>query len=119
MAAPLVLTFATDKPVYPLALTATAGADTEILIYTLTANKLTCGDRLTLHYARKQHPRSVMDRVYFGTESDTFAPIEGLPDKPMMLCKFRGTMTAAQMAEDLVFESAPDNAPYRETIWTW
>jgi hypothetical protein len=119
MAAPLVLTFATEKPVYPLALTATAGPETEILIYTLTANKLTCGDRLTLHCARKQHPRSVVDRVYFGTDSGTFTPIEGLPDRPMMLGKFKGTITAAQMAEDLVFEPAPDNATYQETIWTW
>jgi len=116
MAAPLVLTFATDRPVYPLALTATAGPETEILIYTLTANKLTRGDRLTLRHARKQD--SPLE-LHVSTGPDTHGPMEGLPIKPMMLCKFRGTMTAAQMAEDLVFEPAPDNATYRETIWVW
>lgn len=119
LAAPLVLTFATESPVYPLALTATAGPETTILIYTLTAKKLTCGERLKLRHARETHASSVTRGLYISTGAGTDGPMEGLPDKPMMLCKFKGTMTAAQMAEDLVFETAPDNVPYQETKWLW
>jgi hypothetical protein len=53
------------------------------------------------------------------TGPDEFGPMEGLPNKPMMLCKFKGMMTAAQMRDDLVFEPAADNTAYRETKWVW
>jgi len=61
----------------------------------------------------------VTDKLFVQTEEEAFWRMEGLPDKRMILCKFKGTMTAAQMREDLVFEATTDNAPYRETIWTW
>jgi len=117
--APLVLTFDVNEPVYPLALTATAGTETEILLFTLTDNKPTCNNRLELQCARKIDSRDVTDRLIIETEGDEWTPMEGLPDRRMMLCKFKGTMTAAQMREDLVFEPAPDNESYRETIWAW
>ncbi len=119
LAAPLVLTFDVNEPVYPLALTATAGTETEILLYTLTGAKLTCNDRLKLRHAAQMNSRRITDELLVRTGTDETQPMAGLPDKPMMLCKFKGTMTAEQMREDLVFEPAPDNAPYRETIWTW
>jgi hypothetical protein len=119
LVAPLVLTFPTDRTVYPLALTAVAGAKTEILIYTLTPQKLTCGGRLPLRDARAIPSGRVLERLWVMTGPDEFGLMEGLPDKAMMLCKFKGTMTAAQMREDLVFETAPDNAAYRETEWVW
>jgi hypothetical protein len=119
LAAPLVLTFATDKPVYPLALTAIAGAKTEILLYTLAPQKLTCGGRLPLRHACEIPSGRVMKKLWVMTGPDEVGPMEGLPEKPMMLCKFKGTMTAAQMREDLVFEAAPDSAAYRETKWVW
>ena len=50
---------------------------------------------------------------------DEYRELEGLPDKTMMLCKFKGTLTAAQMRDDLVFQAASDNTPYRETKWIW
>lgn len=119
MAAPLVLTFPTDKPVYPLALTATAGVETEILLYTLSPNKPSCGDRLELRHAGKTDAHNVTDSLYVGDTEETIRPMESLPDKPMILCKFKGTLTAAQMREDLVLTAAPDNTPYRESIWVW
>ena len=119
LTAPLVLTFATDNPVYPLALTATTGAKTEILVYTLSPEKLACRERLKLCHAGRAESRKVTDRLFVTTALDEYGLMEGLPDKPMMLCKCKGTMTATQMREDLVFEAAPDNAAYRETKWVW
>jgi len=119
MVAPLVLTFATDKPVYPLALTATADGKTEILIYTLSPKKLVSGERLRLGRARQVDSVQVTRELLVSTGPNEYTSMEGLPDKPMMLCKFKGTLTAAQMREDLVFEAAPDDAPYRETKWVW
>ncbi len=119
MAAPLVLTFATDKPVYPLTLTATAGADTEILLYTFSPNRLTCGDRLRLRHAGQVSAEQVTNLLYVGDTQETARPMESLPDKPMILCKFKGTLTTAQMREDLVLATAPDNTPYRESMWVW
>ena len=42
MVAPLILKFATEKVIYPLALTSTIGKETEILLYTLSDKKLDC-----------------------------------------------------------------------------
>ena len=119
MAAPLVLTFPTDKPVYPLALTATAGVETEILLYTLSPNKPSCGDRLELRHAHETNTDSVRNSLYVGDTEETIRPMESLPDKPMILCKFKGTLTTAQMREDLVLTPAPDNTLYRESMWVW
>jgi len=119
LVAPLVLTFPTDKPVYPLALTAVTGAKTEILLYTLAPQRLTCGGRLLLRDAREIPSGRVIKRLWVMTGPDEFGLMKGLPIKPMMLCKFKGTMTTAQMRDDLVFEAVPDNAAYRETKWVW
>ena len=35
------------------------------------------------------------------------------------LCKFQGTLTPAQMEEDLVLAPAEDDEPYREHITVW
>lgn len=119
MVAPLILTFPTDKPVYPLALTANASDETELLIYTLSDNKLTCNDRLKLHHAKKTSADNLLMHLYMTEEANLDAVMDSLPDKNMMLCKFKGTLTSVQMKEDLVFEPADDNIPYRdrEIIW--
>ncbi|MBN1972746.1 MAG: DUF2330 domain-containing protein [Sedimentisphaerales bacterium] len=122
MVAPLVLQFDTEKAMYPVALTATIGTETQILLYTLSDNKLDCKDRLKLRTARE---------VY----SDRFNPVfwikqnqepdellmntfKTIPPK-MLICKFKDILTAEQMKKDIVFENAPDNKPYHETKVIW
>lgn len=54
MVAPVILKFETDKAVYPLALTSTVGASTEVLLYTLSQKKLSCGERLVVMRPKHQ-----------------------------------------------------------------
>jgi len=119
MAAPLILKFASDRPVYPLALTATAGTETEILIYTLSDAKLTCGERLTLRHARQMEIQPILKTLLFQAETEQWPLLRDLPEEPMMLCKFKGRLTPAQMKLDLEFTVAPDNESYRERKIAW
>jgi hypothetical protein len=119
LAAPLILKFATERPVYPLALTATAGADTQILIYTLSDAKLTCGDRLTLRHARSTDARSVLRSLVVQAESEDWPLLRDVPEMPLMLCKFTGRLTPAQMKRDLDFTAAADNESYRARKIVW
>lgn len=122
---PLVLTFPTDKPIYPLALTATAGAKTEILLYAVSDAKLTCRRRLRLRCATPVKKEAVSGLFSVkvapsdGSESPRYEPTMDIPNETLMLCKFKGTMTAAQMARDLEFEPAADNEPFTERRIVW
>jgi hypothetical protein len=119
LVAPLILQFASERPIYPLALTATVGTETEILIYTLSDNKLTCGERLTLRHATQSKAQEILKLFSMTAAVEQWPVFQNLPETPMMLCKFKGRLTAAQMREDLAFEAAADNEPYREhkTVW--
>lgn len=119
MAAPLVLKFASERPVYPLALTATVGTETEILLYTLSDAKLTCGERLALRHAKQTEMQSILRSLIAQAEMEEWPLLRDLPETPMMLCKFKARLTPAQMRQDLEFAPAPDNEPYRERLITW
>jgi hypothetical protein len=119
LVAPLILQFANKRPIYPLALTATVGTKTEILIYTLSDSKLTCGERLTLRHAGQSQAPEILRSLTTTAAIEEWPIFQNLPEIPMMLCKFKGRLAATQMREDLVFEAAADNEPYRErrTVW--
>jgi hypothetical protein len=120
LAAPLILEFPCDKPVYPLALTATAGSQTEILIYTLSDRKLTCGGKLKLRHAGYTIAWNVLRSVLTTAELDEWPVLRHVPpETSLMLCKFKGRLTPAQMKEDLTFDAAPDNQPRRERKIAW
>ena len=122
LAAPLIMRFESEKPIYPMALTGTGGFNTEVLIYLATDQKMICDEQMTLRYAKendfskrynyyfKNTDRSSMDPKNFFTEEDF---------NLSYLCKFKATLTPEQMQEDIVFEQAPDNEPYREHIVEW
>jgi hypothetical protein len=118
MVAPLILKFETEKAVYPLALTSTIGKETEILLYILSHNKLDCNKRLKLRYADKSQLDDLISNLLSNAEQEINDFFEGLP-QPMIFCKFKGKLTPEQMKTDIVFESAPDNKPYRETKVLW
>lgn len=115
LVAPLIVRFAAETPVYPLALTSTAGHETEILLYLLSENKWQNDGRLELHYAgaggldtygltQNVEPEG----FFFGTDLDL-----------SFLCKFKGTLTPKQMREDLTLTLAADDKPYRKHLVIW
>jgi len=108
---PLVMRFAAAEPTYPLALTGTIGSDTEILIYLLTDVKRDSRQRLPLRAAHTITGESIERLLH-----------ESLPmttNPSMWLCKFKGTLTPAEMKTDLVFAPSADLAPSREHLVRW
>ena len=122
LANPLILRFPHDAPVYPLALTGTGGFDTEVLIYMIADHAMTAGDVLPLRYARSQDqsvPSALLnanciDPPTFFDQDETTALF-----KNATICKFKGTLTPAQMSQDLVFQQAASDEPYREHLVIW
>jgi hypothetical protein len=117
LVAPLLLRFETDAPVYPLALTATAGHDTQVLLYVLGKHKWENDGRLDLEYAGKARV-GPLEEVCRGALPDMAA---ACLDDTMLpyLCKFKGTLTPAQMEKDMVLVPAEDHEPYRKHIVMW
>jgi hypothetical protein len=115
LAAPLILRFDAKEAVYPMALTATAGSDTEILLYVYSNHKVDCGERLKLMFARGEAAMLLNKQYSLGVEPNSF--FEKTKDDGWYLCKFKGKLTTEQMAEDIIFKQADDDKPYRETIW--
>jgi len=117
MVAPLILRFKTDRAIYPLALTSTIGAETEVLLYTLSESKLTCGERLALRHATKIKQWDFSDLVR-DDQTQAASLFTDVP-KSATLCKFKKRLRPDEMKEDIVFEFAPDNSPYQETKIVW
>lgn len=118
MVAPLILKFPTDKAIYPLALNSTIGARTEVLLYTLSERKLSCGQRLTLRCATSAKPRSLLSTLVNRTGPEIGALFPNMLQS-MILCKFKKRLKPEEMTEDIVFDFAPDNEPYVETKIVW
>lgn len=118
MVAPLILKFETETAVYPLALTSTIGAETEILLYTFSENKLSCGERLTLRNASKKEPTYFMLDMLSRVKPEARDLFADVPEY-MYLCKFKKKLKPEEMKKDLEFEFAPDNEPYKEKKIVW
>jgi hypothetical protein len=116
---PLVLRFPYEQPIYPLRLTGTGGFDTEILIYLTCDQKMMCDDRFTLHYAGATSPN--FSFRYLAKE-ESVDPAEFFTSQNLdfpYLCKFKATLTPAQMGQDLVFAPADDNSEFKEHLVEW
>jgi hypothetical protein len=116
LAAPLVMRFQAETPVYPLALTSTSGHETEVLLYILSRHKWQNDGRLDLRYAgRTRLPRR--DEWIAGVEPEGF--FVGKDLALPYLCKLKGILTPKQMQEDLLFTLAENDEPYpkRTVIW--
>jgi hypothetical protein len=114
MAAPLILKFKTDKAIYPVALKPTVDKETEVLIYTMTENKQTCGDLLPLKRSLIEETERTVQHLSYYAEKDIKAIFKDLPAK-MNICKFKAKLAPKQMKEDIIFKNATDNEPYNET----
>lgn len=113
MVNPLVLIFPAKEVVYPLALTAVAGAETKVVLYVYGCTKFAADGRFELEYAGQTAFIYEWDVLEFD-ETNTLS-------KKMMefprdyLTKFRGRLTADDMRKDLIITAAPDVTPYRKS----
>ena len=106
MLAPLVLVFPARQAIYPLALTAAEGQETEIDLYVYHSGKMDAGGRLTTEYADRfdEGVSWIADSI---VPSDLLAR-EGLTEN--FITHLHGRMTPEQMRDDLVLGQATDNA---------
>ena len=116
LVAPLLLRFHTPDAIYPLALTATTGERTQILIYLLSDRKFVCDDRLEMAYAGEIWDKPVENIAKNVKPSDFFSD-SSLSLKYMT--KFRGTLSSREMEDDLLFRAALDNENVREHVFAW
>ncbi|MBN8456790.1 MAG: DUF2330 domain-containing protein [Verrucomicrobia bacterium] len=120
LADPLILRFPAPNPIYPLALTATGGHDTEVLIY-LASDIPRIGDgRLPLRYAGKGLPAGALCDL-MPAQDEGFGTNDELSGKSPFtrIAKFKGTLTPDQMRKDLEFLPDPKQTDYREHIFRW
>jgi len=114
LAAPLIMRFPTETPVYPLALTATTGRKTKVLLYVAAQRKVACDERMELQYAGELRSGMPMpaetDPEDFFSETDLALSF---------ICRFQATLTPEQMQTDLTFRFAPDNEPHRHHVVRW
>ena len=118
MVAPLILKFETEKAIYPLALTSVIGTKTEVLLYTLSENKLSCNQRIKLQLSRRTKTESLPLNIISYAKPGMETIFQNIPEE-MTICKFKEKLTPEQMKQDIEFEDAPDNEPYRETKIVW
>ncbi|MBN8456791.1 MAG: DUF2330 domain-containing protein [Verrucomicrobia bacterium] len=120
LADPLILRFPATNPIYPLALTATGGHDTEVLIYLASDIPRTGDGRLPLRYAGKGLPAGALCDL-MPAQDEGFGTNDELSGKSPFtrLAKFKGTLTPDQMRKDLEFLPDPKQTAYREHIYRW
>lgn len=117
--APLILRFASPNPVYPVALTATGGHPTEILIYLASKVPMRTDSPLTLRYSgSSQVAGRELAKLYEVDPPEFFQPLDKLLEFTH-LTKFKATLSPAQMAKDIEFHPVPGAPDYRERIYRW
>ena len=120
LAAPLVLTFPSEQPIYPLALTGTGGFDTEVLIYLVTEKFPVCDDdRLELLFAGQQGRFS---NIHLHQLLSACEPNDFLPDDwpPLVyLTKYKRILTPEQMQTDVTFTLTDEDIFYTSHIHLW
>jgi hypothetical protein len=116
LAAPLVLAFPAKAPVYPLALTATAGGDTEIVLWIVAPHRVD-GGPLPARFAAPAHPLKWGDFLEY--DEETPALLREPCWRQPWLTKLKGRLTPEQMGEDLGRPYAPADEEMRETVVVW
>jgi hypothetical protein len=120
----LVLTFSAPEPIYPFALTATYGEETEVLLYVVARGKVT-HPALELAYAAPLDdwmPDAMKDGFLDWIDWADTPDVDVWPDHPPatgFLTKLRGRLSKRNAPGDLHFTPAADDRPYRETRRLW
>ena len=125
---PLSMSFACDKPVYPIRLTSTVGSNVYLELYVIADRQATC-DVLTLEVSdtyrfreeRKwRHSERIIPSDFAG---ETYSRSIGHPDAVKfmwdgcVLSKLCGTLKPEQMSEDIVLQ-LKTGEPYRERYYS-
>lgn len=116
---PLILTFSTPNPVYPLALTGTGGFDTEVLLYVIAEQEMHAHDMMKRRYAGGTHQawlNKTLATLFHRPGEQT--PAEMKFETPI-LTKFKETLSPEDMRKDLILHPVQPHTPYRETVWGW
>jgi len=114
--APLILRFPTPDPVYPVALTATGGHRTQILVYLASDTPMRTSSPLILRYFASRDSWLPLYLLAWVN------PGEFLNEARLdfrCLSKFKATLKSQEMANDIEFHPAPDTHPYREHVYRW
>lgn len=118
LAAPLILRFPHEKPIYPLALTGTGGYDTKVVIYLATEKFVKADDdRLEMKYAGEFFRWHTFYSYLLSCEPEGFMKISDSLDLNLM--KYKGTLTPEQMSTDLTFTLTDEDFSYQEHITVW
>ena len=117
LAAPLILQFPYNAPVYPLQLTGSGGFDTEVLIYLLSDRKWTATDRMMLRYYDVHPDVRLVGTLDFFSEPPQILNLDA--EKLSHRHKFKELLTPDRMSSDLLFSPASDSEPYREHRYEW
>jgi hypothetical protein len=116
LVAPLVLKFPVARPIYPLALTATAERPTQLLLYVVSQGKVSCDKRLRMTFAGQRHYNYLEN---LGDHTDPRGFLSPAMLQLPFVTKFKGVLSPEQMKEDLQFTAAPDHEPVREHVIVW
>ena len=112
LVAPLILRFATEQPVYPMALTGTVGRETEVLLYIFGEHKTAGDGRLEMQAALESGSNNIAQ--YLETDPQEFF---GEVEKSLgYITKFKGKLTPEQMRQDLMFSVASDDKAFRKHV---
>ena len=110
---PLVMRFESERPVYPLALTATQGLSTQVLVYLLADRKMVGEGPLKLRYARR------LQDPFFEDHEGLMPGLQSWERELAYLHRFRSKLSPKDMLEDAIFVPAEDDEPVRETVVRW
>ncbi len=140
--APIVFRFPTEKPVYPLALTGTAGHPTTVLLYLISNQFYSSNDRIKIRHASKESTEATTSLLretdYFQiTRDEESTKADSKPKTNVVnvrradpifrreiselthLMKFKSELSADEMSTDLIFEPTPKQKTFTETLWRW
>jgi hypothetical protein len=117
----LVLLFQAPEPIYPFALTATSGGETEVLLYVLTEGKVS-QPALEMRYAGPFTTDWMTDDFVDWIDWSDTPDVDVWPDHPSpprFLTKLKGRLSSANAAGDLLFSAAGDDQPYQAVQYRW
>lgn len=129
---PLVLLFDSSEPVYPYALTATAGQSVEVVLYVAAKQRVQCplldtdysGAGWVVHPYTERIPEATSLFVEKPGEFVTWSlGVESKPESvdflgARWLTKLRAAIAPGEVTGDLVLAPGPESS-YRKTIWRW